>query len=83
MAKKEKLTTSQIDGVEYKRAKMWQIALSQLTGAGQMCFYMLMTYATYIGNVNYGICSSVTGPRFAFTVCTTLPSIRLFSTRLA
>ena len=43
MSKKEKLTTSQADGVQYKRAKMWQIALSQLTGAGQMCFYMLMT----------------------------------------
>ena len=40
---------------------MWQIALSQLTGAGQMCFYMLMTYATYIGNVNYGILVAVTG----------------------
>ena len=61
MAKKEKLTTSQIDGVQYKRAKMWQIALSQLTGAGQMCFYMLMTYATYIGNVNYGILVAITG----------------------
>lgn len=61
MAKKEKLTTSQQDGVQYKRAKMWQIALSQLTGAGQMCFYMLMTYATYIGNVNYGILVAITG----------------------
>lgn len=61
MSKKEKLTTSQADGVQYKRAKMWQIALSQLTGAGQMCFYMLMTYATYIGNVNYGILVAVTG----------------------
>lgn len=61
MAKKEKLTTSQQDGVQYKRAKMWQIALSQLTGAGQMCFYMLMTYATYIGNANYGILVAVTG----------------------
>lgn len=61
MSKKEKLSTSQVDGVQYKRAKMWQIALSQLTGAGQMCFYMLMTYATYIGNVNYGILVAVTG----------------------
>ena len=61
MAKKEKLTTSQQDGVQYKRAKMWQIALSQLTGAGQMCFCMLMTYATYIGNVNYGILVAITG----------------------
>lgn len=34
---------------------------SQLTAGGQMCFYMLMTYATYIGNVNYGILVAVTG----------------------
>lgn len=61
MAKKEKLTSSQIDGVQYKRAKTWEIALSQLVGAAGMCFYMLMTYATYIGNVNYGILVAVTG----------------------
>ena len=61
MSKKEKLTTSQVDGVQYKRAKMWQIALSQLTGAAGMCFYMLMTYATYIGNTGYGILVAVTG----------------------
>jgi Na+/melibiose symporter-like transporter len=32
-----------------------------LTGAGQMCFYMLMTSATYIGNGNFGILVAVTG----------------------
>lgn len=58
---KERLTASQVDGVQYKRAKTWQIATSQLTGAAQMCFYMLMSYATYIGNVNYGILVAVTG----------------------
>lgn len=30
-------------------------------GAAQMCFYMLMTYATYIGNSNFGILVGVTG----------------------
>lgn len=61
MSKKEKLTTSQVDGLQYKRAKMWQIALSQLTGAAGMCFYVLLGYATYIGNANYGILVAVTG----------------------
>lgn len=28
MSKPEKPTSSQIDGVQYKRAKMWQIAFS-------------------------------------------------------
>lgn len=40
---------------------MEQIALSQLTGVAQMCFYVLMTYATYIGNSNFGILVGVTG----------------------
>lgn len=61
MSKVQKMTASELDGVQYKRAKTWQIALSQMTGAAQMCFYMLMTYATYIGNSNYGILVGVTG----------------------
>lgn len=65
MSKKEKLTTSQVDGVQFKRAKMWQIALSQLTGAGQMCFYTLMSYATYSGYLSglagrrHGLCGQL------------------------
>lgn len=61
MSKNQKLTNSQRDGVQYRRAKTWQIALSQMYGAAQMCFYMLMTYATYIGNANFGIIVAVTG----------------------
>ena len=61
MGKKEKQTVSQQDGIQYKRAKTWQMALAMLYGAGQMSFYMLMTYATYIGNSNYGILVGVTG----------------------
>lgn len=49
------------DGIQYRRAKLWQIALSQLAGAGQMCFYVLLGYATYIGNANFGILVAVTG----------------------
>lgn len=61
MGRKQKISRSEQDGVQYRRAKTWQIALSQLTGAAQMCFYMLMTYATYIGNSNFGILVGVTG----------------------
>lgn len=45
----------------YRRARTVNVALSQLCGASQMCFYMLMTYATYIGNSNFGILVAVTG----------------------
>lgn len=59
MAKKP--TASQRDGIDYRRAKTWQIALSQMTGAGQMAFYILLASATYIGNLNFGILVAVTG----------------------
>lgn len=58
---KIKMTASQQDGVQYRHAKTWHIALSQMCCAAGMCFYMLMTYATYIGNSNYGIVVAVTG----------------------
>lgn len=58
---KTKVSASQNDGVQYRRAKVWHIALSQMTGAAQMCFYILLTYATYIGNSGYGIVVGVTG----------------------
>lgn len=61
MAKTPKMNNSQRDGVQYRRAKTWQIALSQLFGAAQMCFYVLMSYATYIGNCGYGVVVAVTG----------------------
>lgn len=61
MGKRDKKTVSEQDGIQYRRAKTWQIALAMLYGAGQMCFYMLMTYATYIGNSNFGILIGVTG----------------------
>ena len=49
------------NGVTYKRAKTWHIALSTMTGCAQMVFYMLMGAATYIGNANFGILVAVTG----------------------
>ena len=59
--KRKSRDASITDGVQYRRTKVWRIALSQLTGAGLMCFYMLMTYATYIGNANFGVLVGVTG----------------------
>ena len=59
MAKKP--TTSELDGIQYRRAKTWHIAVSQFCNATTMCFYALMSYATYIGNSNFGILVAVTG----------------------
>jgi Na+/melibiose symporter-like transporter len=49
------------NGVVYKRAKTWHIALAMMTGIGQMAFYVMMNGATYIGNSNFGILIAVTG----------------------
>ena len=61
MARTEKVSNSQRDGVQYRRAKTWHIALSQLYNGAGICFYVLMSYATYIGNAGYGILVAVTG----------------------
>lgn len=47
--------------VKYKRAKTWRIALGQLNSGGSMCFYILMTYASYLANSGYGIITAVVG----------------------
>ena len=58
---KDKSLIREENGVTYKRAKTWHIALAMMTGAGQMAFYLLMNGATYIGNSNFGILVAVTG----------------------
>ena len=58
---KTKTLTREENGVVYKRARGWHVALSTMTGAGQMVFYILMSSATYIGNANFGILVAVTG----------------------
>ena len=45
----------------YRRAKTVNVAFSQMYSAAQMTFYVLMSYATYIGNSNFGILVAVTG----------------------
>ena len=58
---KDKSLIREENGVTYKRARTWHIALAMMTGAGQMAFYLLMNSATYIGNSNFGILVAVTG----------------------
>ncbi len=61
MGKNEKMSQSEIDGVQYRRVKTWQIALSQLNGGASMAFYMLMGMASYLANAGYGIAVAVAG----------------------
>ncbi len=61
MRKKKKLTSSEIDGVQYRRSPTWQIALAQMNGGAGMCFYILMGYASYVANAGYGILTAMVG----------------------
>ncbi len=63
MGKKAKniQTQGEIDGVQYRRAKTWQIALGQLNSGAAMCFYILIGYASYVGNVGYGVATALVG----------------------
>ncbi len=58
---KKKPSQSEIDGVQYRRAKTWQIALAQMNCGANMCFYMLVGYATYVGNLGYGLLLTTVG----------------------
>lgn len=52
---------SSVQKINYRRAKTWQIALSQLNSASAMCFYILIGYASYVANVGYGIATAAVG----------------------
>lgn len=61
MASNQKLSQSEIDGVQYRRVPTWQIAVSQLQGGCAMAFYVLVGMASYLGDVGYGIATAVVG----------------------
>lgn len=58
---KTKRTQGEIDGVQYRRARTWEIALSQLQSGTSMAFYILMGMATYVAQSGYGIALTVAG----------------------
>ena len=61
MARIPRLTASDTDGVEYRRAKTWEIALSQMNNGSAMIFYTLVGLMAYLQNAGYGIAVAVAG----------------------
>lgn len=55
MRKSVNVSASEFDGVQYRKAKTWQIALSQFNNASAMVFYTLVGLMSYVGNEGYGI----------------------------
>ena len=67
MEKKEKLTQSQIDGVQYRRGKLWQIIMVASSGLVGMSFYCLIGLASYSASIGFGIATVAVGGILTFT----------------
>ena len=64
---KEKLTQSELDGVQYRRAKLWQIILVAFNAFNGMAVYFLIGLASYSASIGYGIATLVVGGLLTFT----------------
>ena len=64
---KEKLTASQIDGVQYRRAKLWQIILVACNALNGMAIYSLIGQASYAASIGFGISTLIVGGLLTFT----------------
>lgn len=57
----KKPTASEIDGVQYRRAKLWQIILYACNGLVGMSVYSLINLASYSASIGYGVTTIVIG----------------------
>lgn len=67
MEKKKKLTQSEIDGVQYRRAKLWQIILIACNAFVGMSVYSLIGLASYTASIGFGIATAVVGVILTWT----------------
>ncbi len=61
MGKEKKLSQSEIDGVQYRRAKLWQIILVACNALVGMSVYSLIGMASYSASIGYGISTAIVG----------------------
>ena len=64
---KEKMTQSEIDGVQYRRAKLWQIILVACNALNGMAIYSLIGQASYAASIGFGISTLIVGGLLTFT----------------
>ena len=58
---KDKRTQSEIDGVQYRRAKLWQIILVACNALNGMAFYSIINLSEYAANIGFGIKVAIVG----------------------
>lgn len=51
----------EVDGVQYRKAKTWQIIVSSINGGSSMAFYILVGMVSYLANEGYGIAVAAAG----------------------
>ncbi len=61
------LPKNENDGVQYRRAKLWQIILVAANGLNGMAVYSLIGMATYAASIGFGITTAVIGGLLTFT----------------
>ncbi len=62
-----KSSQSAIDGVQYRRAKLWQIIMVAASGFVGMGFYSLIGMASYAASIGFGIATVAVGGILTFT----------------
>lgn len=58
---KNRPSQSEIDGVQYRRAKLWQIILYACNGFVGMSVYSLIGMASYSASIGYGVSTIIVG----------------------
>lgn len=58
---KEKATQSELDGVQYRRAKLWQIILFACSAMSNMAVYILIQQASYAASIGFGVSTAIIG----------------------
>ena len=67
MSNEKKPGQSEIDGVTYRRARMWQIILVSMNAFIGMSFYSLIGLASYSASIGFGIATVAVGGILTFT----------------
>ena len=58
---KKKITASERDGIQYRRAKLWQIICFAFNGLAGMSVYTLIGMSSYSASIGYGITTATVG----------------------
>lgn len=58
---KSKQNMSEVDGVQYRRVKGWQLALAMMHAASIACFFAAIGYVSYAANLGFGISMLMVG----------------------